>query len=285
MPPDADAGPGHLDAAGWALGALDPGDAEAFETHLQDCAECQITVAEFASVVQTLRSPVPAVEPSPDLEAKTVAGIQRAILAAGQVQEGPSLASLQHAVRAAGQTEEYPRPARAERARRWHWRWNAPVPLAMLGAAAAAIAAVVLTIVQGGPSTPAVTGTVFPLHARLASASTSLAPSGQAIAQPSAGGWQIHLTVRNLPTLSGGRFYECWYARPGSHPGQLDLITAGTFTVGPRGNGTFTLWSAANPDTYRIVQITEEPPGEAGQHGKVILSGSRKAPSTATVNR
>lgn len=289
MPPDTE--PGHPDAAGWALSALDPVEAETFETHLRDCAECQATVAGFASVVQALRSPVPAVEPSPDLGARVVANIQRANLTAvpgEQVQKAPTLASLQDAVLAARQAEESPGPAPAKQASRWHrlqwhrlrwhWRWSAPVSVAALGAAAAAIAVVVLAVVQGGPSTPALAGTVFPLHARLTAASTGLAPAGQAVARHSAGGWQIHLTVRNLPPLSGGRFYEVWYARPGSHPGQLQLISAGTFTVGPAGNGTFTMWSAANPNTYSTMQITEEPAGEAGQHGKIILSGSPRAP-------
>ena len=39
-------------------------------------------------------------------------------------------------------------------------------------------------------------------------------------------------------------------------------------------NGTFSMWTAADPDRYKIMQITAEQPGNAGQHGKVILSGT-----------
>ncbi len=38
---------GRLDAAGWVLGALDPGDAERFAEHLLTCRVCQRTVAEL----------------------------------------------------------------------------------------------------------------------------------------------------------------------------------------------------------------------------------------------
>ena len=82
MPPDASSQAPHHDAGGWALGSLDPTDAQKFETHLQDCAECQTAVAQFQPVARALTSPAPAVEPPPDLEAKTLASVQHAILAA-----------------------------------------------------------------------------------------------------------------------------------------------------------------------------------------------------------
>jgi hypothetical protein len=33
------------------------------------------------------------------------------------------------------------------------------------------------------------------------------------------------------------------------------------------------MWSAANPATFKIMQITIEQPGDASQHGQVILQG------------
>ena len=38
------------------------------------------------------------------------------------------------------------------------------------------------------------------------------------------------------------------------------------------------MWSAADPAKFKIMQITAEQPGDAGQHGQVILSGSPKPP-------
>jgi hypothetical protein len=33
------------------------------------------------------------------------------------------------------------------------------------------------------------------------------------------------------------------------------------------------MWSAADPRSFPTMQITAEQPGDAGQHGQVILSG------------
>jgi anti-sigma factor RsiW len=77
MPVDdycADAG--QLDAAGWVLGALDPGDAERFAEHLLTCQECQLAVAELESAGQMLISP--AIRPPARLEAATLAPIRQA---------------------------------------------------------------------------------------------------------------------------------------------------------------------------------------------------------------
>ncbi len=85
MPPDA-SNPelAHADVAGWALGALDPADAEAFGLHLAECAECQADVAGFDALTRALNSPAPAVEPPADLEAMTLASVQHAIMTSGQ---------------------------------------------------------------------------------------------------------------------------------------------------------------------------------------------------------
>lgn len=86
-------------------------------------------------------------------------------------------------------------------------------------------------------------------------------------------GWSIALTVHGMPKLRSGQFYECWYAGPDNRPGHPDLITAGTFTVGSSGSATVQMWSAADPRTFPTMQITAERPGDAAQHGQVILSG------------
>ena len=277
MPPDANRELGHPDAAGWALGALDPEDAAAFQVHLRDCAECQSAVAEFESMARALKSPAPAVEPPPGLQAKVVASVQHAVMTAKQAGEAPAIARPQRAALAAKRDEQTPGPAPAKMSKWWHWHWNFPVfsLAAALGAAAAAVVAVVV-VQLGHPAVPAVAGTVIPLHAQVASVGSGPAPSGQAIAQHSAGGWQIQLTVKHLPALGPGQFYECWYAGPGNRPGHPDLITAGTFTVGRSGAANVTMWSAADPHQFPTMQITVERPSDPGQPGPVILSGSPK---------
>jgi hypothetical protein len=249
----------HPDAAGWALGALDSGDAAAFEVHLRDCAECRAAVAEFEPVARAIGFAAPAVEPPPDLEART-------------------LASLRGAVLAAKQTREVAGPASAKMARHWHWHWNLPVfsVAAVLGAAVAVVA---MALVQ---SVPAVAGTRIPLHpvaASLTSAATP--PSGEAIARHSPGGWSIRLTVKDLPHLGSGEFYECWYAGPDNGPGHAELITAGTFTGDGSGTGTFTMWSAADPQQFKTMEITIQRADDPGQPGKVLLSGSPQNAETS----
>ena len=86
---------GHPEVAGWVLGALDPPDAEAFGEHLASCSQCQGAVAEFEAVARAFRYPVPDAEPPPELEAKVLASVQRAVLTASRSDQAPT---IQHAV-------------------------------------------------------------------------------------------------------------------------------------------------------------------------------------------
>jgi len=253
MPPDATPELGHPDAAAWALGALDPEEAERFKAHLQSCGGCRIAVADFEQVARALAHPPPAVEPPPDLQARTLASVQYAVMSAKRAQENPA-----------------PALAPAKMHRWWHWHWNFPVfsVAAALGAAAAAIMFVLVQVVQ---TAPAQAQTIIPLHAASGSAA-----SGHATAVHADGGWSIRLTVNHLPPLGPGQFYECWYAGPGNRPGHPELITAGTFILGRSGTGSFTMWSAADPQVFKTMQITAERPGDAGQHGQVILTGTAR---------
>ena len=266
MPPDTSPGLGHPDAAGWALGALDPADAEAFEAHLPDCAGCQQAVAEFESVTQALKSPAPAVEPSADLGARTLASVQHAIMTAGQpgqantVQptvmmavpavDAPTAASVQQAVQEARKPDSSPGPAPARMSRWWHWHWNFPVLLA--AACGAAAAAIVMVVVQQiGQAAPAVAS--FPLGPVASNA------AGTVIVHRISNGWTLDASLRRLPALKGNEYYECWYLTSPDAP-RSDAITAGSFTSG-RSSGTFTMTSAADPDHYKIMEIAIQHPG------------------------
>jgi anti-sigma-K factor RskA len=243
MLPDAAGELGHLDAAAWALGALDPEEAERFPAHLQSCGRCRIAVAEFEQVARALAHPPPAAEPPPDLEARTLASVRRA----------------------AGLAK---RPARAPVWRRWNIRMLSLATTAAAAAAAAVIATVVM--LQAGRSA---TAEVYTISLHAASGGTS---SGQAIVRHTADGWSVQLTAHRLPALGPGQFYECWYAGPGNRAGHPELVTAGTFTVGRNGSATVQMWTAADPGTFPTVQITAERASDAGQHGTIILSGSAR---------
>ncbi|HEY0393249.1 MAG TPA: anti-sigma factor [Candidatus Elarobacter sp.] len=56
----------HDDLEAYVLGALDPADAAAFESHLSGCAECRDGVASYGGVMRALRSvAVPSPPPAP----------------------------------------------------------------------------------------------------------------------------------------------------------------------------------------------------------------------------
>jgi hypothetical protein len=229
----------HPDAAGWALGVLDPDDAAVFETHLESCEQCQREVAGLGPAARLLKGALPAIdliaddEPPAALAARTLAGVERAA-------------------------------RRAARRRR-----RIPLLTAAATAAAAVVAVIAVWLSLSSGSSPALAFTI-PLHA------SSGVASGEAVAHQTSDGWSIQLTVQHLAPLPAGSFYECWYAGPGNAPGHPQLITAGTFTVGTDGTATVQMWSAADPRTFATMQITAEQPGDATQHGTIILSGTTR---------
>jgi len=238
---DALAEAGHEDAAGWVLGILDPADHERFEAHLASCQSCQETVAELGAPAAMLKAALPVMETLPGIEPPAELRAR-------------TLAAVEQA-------------ARKSTRRRW-------TPRRTISAAAVAVIAAVTAIVASlvTSAAPALAFTI-PLHATTYGG----AASGSAVAHHTADGWSIQLSVNHLKPLPSGQFYECWYAGPGNRPGHPDLITAGTFTVNPSGSATLQMWSAADPHSFPVMQITAEQPGDASQHGQIILSGKARA--------
>jgi hypothetical protein len=187
-----------------------------------------------------LQTAAPAALPPPDLRARTLARVRQA-----SAKSPPDVAPQQRQVWWRG----------------WRWRLLAPAT------AVAAAAAVSVGLLVSQPA-PGLSFTI-PLHPVVGQAA-----SGQAVAHRTGNGWSIQLTVRHLHDLGRGRFYECWYAGPGSRPGHPDLITAGTFTTGSSGIATVQMWSAADPRAFPTMQITAQTAGDGSQHGQVILSGT-----------
>ena len=69
---------GGPDAAGWVLGALDPGDAERFARHLRSCPACQLTVAELDLAGRMFLASSAMPRPSSRLAATTMARVREA---------------------------------------------------------------------------------------------------------------------------------------------------------------------------------------------------------------
>jgi anti-sigma factor RsiW len=301
MPPD-ETPELHPDAAGWALGALDPDDAAAFETHLHDCAGCQATVAEFEEMALALKSAAPAVEPPPDLESRTLAAVQLAVMEAkGETtakapqptvmmavpkQEVPTVASVRQAVTGAKAPDGSAEPPPSRMSRWWHWHWNFPVfsLAAALGAAAAA-AVVVLANIGQGAAPALVIGTGPTVSTPLAA--TTLAKTmhvggatGQATARQVGESWTYELRVHGLRPLPGDGFYECWWSGAGGSLSHPKLVSGGTFVVGQSGSATLTMTTGVDPRQFRGMKITIEQPGSGKLLGPAVLAGRSRRPLT-----
>jgi anti-sigma factor RsiW len=314
MPYDAQHALEHPETAGWALGALDPDDAAAFEEHLQTCPQCQEQTAEFAPVARSIALAAPADIPPPDLLAKTLAAVRNAARAESPAEPEPEpglrpepdvaqqhpasrrpaagdqaptrIFSIAQQPPAPDQTQVYPpqpaKPPAAEDAALgpvidlpWWRRHRGRLTSAMAVAAVIIVAAIVVVPrLSGGQST-----VVIPLQATTAAKVKGVGTaSGQATARQADQSWTYVLTVRGLKPLPGNDFYECWYAASGSTPHHPILVSGGTFVVGNSGSTTVTMTSGVDPHDFRTMEITAEAPGNGALAGAVLLTG-RLAPA------
>ena len=244
MPPhDAhDSAAPHPDVAGWVLQALDHDDAMSFATHLHQCAECRAAVAELRPAAQAMTHAAPALEPPADLGTRTLLAVQQA---AAAKPAKPQAGSRAKAIRFA------------------RWRHPGLLVTAAVAAAAAIIAVTVITVPSSKPG-QTIHAARFVLHGPPGSRA-----GGQAIGTDHGQvGWSFRLSVHGLPMLPSKQFYECWYVgNPEGHP----KISGGTFTLGPNGAGTFTMWTGADPHHLRIMWITKRTIGSA-RPGPIVLT-------------
>jgi anti-sigma-K factor RskA len=120
-------GPGHCgeDVAAYALGALEPAEAEAFAQHLKTCAVCRDELEAFQQVVDLLPMTAPAFKASPKLRRR----VRRAIA-----------------------DEPHPSAEQASRPRRsWRPEWL-PHPVLGVAAGLAVIAVALVIVLSGGGS-------------------------------------------------------------------------------------------------------------------------------------
>jgi anti-sigma-K factor RskA len=120
-------GPGHCgeDVAAYALGALEPAEAEAFARHLETCAVCRDELEAFQQVVDLLPMTAPEFKASPKLRRR----LRRAIA-----------------------DEPRPDAVEASRSRRsWRPEWL-PRPVLGVAAGLAVIAVALVIVLSGGGS-------------------------------------------------------------------------------------------------------------------------------------
>jgi anti-sigma-K factor RskA len=166
-------GSGHCgeDVAAYALGALEPAEAEAFARHLETCAVCRDELEAFQQVIDVLPMTAPAFKASPKLRRS----VRRAI------------ADQPHPT--AGQASRSERPRRS-----WRPEWL-PRPVLGVAAGLAVIAVALVIVLSGGGSSTRVVQAQVTGHG-----SASLKISGN----------HAQLVVQHFAAPPSGKIYEVW---------------------------------------------------------------------------
>jgi hypothetical protein len=301
----------HPEAFDFVWGNLPAADRAGFNRHLAGCGYCQGVVDEYSDIGQIIKDLPPHVEPSPDLEDRTVAAMVAALArqraqtdrrsdpedqAATSIHPIPAVQPPagddtrvqprpQLQPPAGDDTRVQPRPqlqppaeprARPVVTQLAGWRrYRGRLAVVVAAAAAIIIAAIVVPLSLGGRQITAASVTVvIPLHA---TAAAELIGDGAATARATARqagpSWTFDMTVRGLKVLPGNDVYECWYAASGSTQLHPLLVSGGTFVVDNSGSTTVTMTTGADPRLFRTMEITAESPGNGAIHGTVILTG------------
>jgi hypothetical protein len=297
----------HPEAFDFAFGNLPQAKRAEFNRHLAGCRYCQAVVDEYADIGQIVKSLPPHVEPSADLEERTIAAMvtamaeQRARTDRRPDAEDQAVTKLypipevHHPGEPETQVQPRPQHDPAEPETRLHqppvdlpsppetgaqpvvaplpvWRRHRGRLVAAVAAAAAVITgaiAIPLTLLGSGAAT------VIPLSATTAAKANGLgAATGKAMArQDASGSWNITLTVAHLQSFGDHQWYECWYI--GSKSGHRQVAPVGSFLVSDSGSRTFTMTSAVDPHEFKTMVITLQLPSQDGafQQSDIILSG------------
>jgi hypothetical protein len=296
----------HPDAFDFAFGNLPEVKQAEFTRHLGGCRHCQKIIDEYSDIGRIIQILPPHVEPSGDLEDRTVAAMVAAMVEQRASTDRPSDAEDRAATRIypipgarhlaepetliqpkpqlqpPAEDETRPRqvpidqPAPAEPQARpvvtrlpvWR-RYRGRLAAVVTAAAAIIVAAIVVPLSLGGPTVVTV---AISLHVTAeGKASGYGSATGQVTArQDPSGTWDVTLTVAHLKNFGDAQWYGCWYVnRDGSQ-----VASAGTFLVPDSGSGIFSMTSAADPRNFSTIKITLGPPTKTGAlAGKVILSG------------
>jgi anti-sigma-K factor RskA len=190
------------DVAAYALGALDPHEAEAFRRHLATCAICRDELSSFEEVVDTLPLSSP-------------------------IQHAP--AALRRRVMQAVDSE--PKPASAQRraaaAPRRRPRWRIPPAALALGTALA----VAVAVLVGVESNSSQSNGARIIHAQV---------SGRGTAELQLAGGHAELVLHHFAAPPPGQIYEVWLKRgtrsPSPTSALFSVTAAGNGDVGVPGS-------------------------------------------------
>jgi anti-sigma factor RsiW len=172
------------DVAAYALGALDPAEAEAFEAHLRSCAVCPVDLVAFRQVADDLAISAPH-RPAP-------ASLRRQVLRA---------------------VADEPRLDPAARRERRHSRlsFSFPRPALALSTGFAVVVAAVLVA-------------VFALSGGSSGRTVSAQVTGPGRAALKLSGDRAQLVVHHFPAPPQGKIYEVWLQRGSAAPSPTSAL-------------------------------------------------------------
>lgn len=226
------------DALGsYALGALTEPESAAVESHVDQCSDCQESLAGLRAVVDQLPAAAPVAAPPAALKARLMAQVE-------------SEAELLRA--ATGDRADRPEPSRG---RLLLGRFS-PGPIALAGVCTVLLlAGFFVGVTRQADTTPVRTvgGTVD--RDRAPRAEASLVRHGSDIA----------LVVKRLPKPPAGRIYQVWLQRRDHRaPTPTDVL----FTVNAHGSGHVAV--SGDLRGVRRVLVTAEPPGGSSVPSQLV---------------
>jgi anti-sigma factor RsiW len=223
--------PGSGDVAAYALGALDPAEADTLQRHLTSCAICAEELRAYAGVVDDLATAVPRIE--------APASLRRRVLRA--VEEDSRSSAPSPAL--AGPSS----PLRSGRARRRDAvvrsrTWLRGPTLALASGIGFALAAIIVVIIAV-PGRP---------NGRTVRAATTLGGSAALHIAPD----HTELVVHHVAAPPRGRIYEVWlqYGKGRPHPDAL-------FGVDSRGSASVTVTGSIYGVSHLMVTTEPAPRG------------------------
>ncbi|HTD58860.1 MAG TPA: anti-sigma factor [Solirubrobacteraceae bacterium] len=224
------------DAAAYALGALEPGEAEAFRRHVATCVVCRDEVATFQALADTVALAAPQLPVPRRLRHRLISSIRR------EPRSG--------------------RAATARLPRRAAWaRWLpagvAPAAgVALVVATALAVGFVLSSSKSGGNEVG---------ETRIVQASVAT-PTGSAVMRLSPG--SAELVLEHFPPPPAGKIYEVWLQRGDRAPQPTNAL----FSVTSSGAGT--VYIPGYSRGIDRVLVTPEPLGgsQAPTHAPVIVA-------------
>lgn len=289
----------HPEAFDFVFGNLGTGEGVKFIRHLTGCGHCRAVVDEYREIGEVVKRLPPHIEPSDDLEDRTVAAMVTALAEPSAKPTSQSYTG-DHDAEGHAATRIYPRPERKPLADHKTRVLQTPQPspprepgprlritdfaagrhrgrlVAVTAAAAAIVIAAIIVPLKliGGPASPGPTTVDISLHATAAAKVSGVGgATAQATARQAGESWTFVLTVHGLKPLPGNDIYECWWAGPGSTPRRPLLVSGGSFVVGKSGSATLTMTTGVDPRQFRTMEITAESPGSGALRGTALLIG------------